>query len=329
MIPFPSLEHGTRSGLSATYDIRARLEGATTGNARAENSVDLCTLRSNIAYVPAGICSAAIGGENTGGTGTHTLYAGGKNNHTNQGSYCSISGFYNHSNTGTHCLISGHYNNSNTGNSCSISGFYNHSNDGNYCSISGNKNHTNSGYSCSISGYNNHTNSGNYCSISGNNNHTNTGGYCSISGRNASNNALDYARVHGGNTNARIIDLVAQITTADANATELLLGGEANNRIVIPDRSAWNVDVRFVAKTDTGAHAAIQNFTGLIVRDGASTTYAAGTSDGAITEIGTAATVTFAVSADDTNEALKLEVTRDGATNVRCSARIQLTQVDY
>ena len=122
--------------------------------------------------------------------------------------------------------------------------------------------------------------------------------------------------------------MVAQITTANTNPTELLLGGTGGTRIIIPDQSAWNVDVRFVAKTATGANAAIQNFTGVIVRDGTSTTYAAGTSDAAITEVGTT-NAAFAVAADDTNESLKLTVTSGAAGLLRASARIQLTQIDY
>ena len=71
----------------------------------------------------------------------------------------------------------------------------------------------------------------------------------------------------------------------------------------------------------------MQNFTGLIVRAGSTTTYAAGTSDAAITEIGTS-NAAFAVAADDTNEALKLTVTATSGT-LRASARVQLTQVDF
>ena len=377
---------GTAQGTDGTYDIEAADEGATAGNARGENSVDLCTKRSNAAYVPSGICSANIAGENIGGSGTHSLISG-KNNHTNTGKHCIISGSYNYTNSGDsciisgsynysnsgdycnisglgnsgnsgsrcliagyylrtnsgkHCIISGSYNYSNSGDYCSISGYFNNTNTGDYCSISGSSNssnigtycsisglsnYSNSGTHCSIDGYNNNSNTGDYCSISGVANNTNSGNYCLITGSFAASNALDYARVHGGNNNARIIDLVAQRNSSGTGATELLLGGALGTRIIIPDQSAWNVDVRFVAKTATGANAAIQNFTGVIVRDGTSTTYAAGTSDAAITEIGTT-NAAFTVSADDTNEALKLTVAASSGT-LRASARIQLTQVDY
>ena len=132
--------------------------------------------------------------------------------------------------------------------------------------------------------------------------------------------------MHGGNTNARLIDLVAQINSSGTGATELLLGGSSGTRIIIPDQSAWSCEIHFVAKTATGAHASMQRVHGLLVRDGTATTWAAGVAETQV-NIGTS-NATFAVSGDDTNEALKLTVTAASGT-VRCVASIKLTQVDY
>ena len=148
-----------------------------------------------------------------------------------------------------------------------------------------------------------------------------------ISGRGASSNALDYARVHGGNTGARIIDLVAQITTASTSPTELLLGDAGGTRIIIPDGSAWMFDIHFVAKTSSGVNAKMGNRTGIIARSGATTTCGTVNTIGTDQEIGTT-NATFAVAADDTNEALQLTVTCSSG-DVKCVARVQLTQVDY
>ena len=51
---------GVVQGLDATYDIQPVNEGATAGNARGENSVDLCTSRSNAYYVTEGANSGAV-----------------------------------------------------------------------------------------------------------------------------------------------------------------------------------------------------------------------------------------------------------------------------
>ena len=189
---------GATSQVDGTYGIEATAEGATAGNARGENSVDLCTKRSNAAYVPSGICSMNAAGEDNGGSGTHSLISG-KNNHTNTGNYCSISGYYNHTNSGYHCITSGRNNHTNTGWYCSISGRNNYQNSGNYCSISGYNNHTNTGTHCSISGSYNYSNSGNYCNISGQYNYTNSGTHCSISGRLNSGNSGTHCNISGNN----------------------------------------------------------------------------------------------------------------------------------
>ena len=325
------------------------------GSNNHTNTASYCSISGQYNNGNSGHYTSISGKSNYSNSGQYSLISGDQN-HTNSGTRCSISGQNNHTNSGTRCTISGYGNHTNSGNRCSISGNNNRTNSGSYCSISGYGNHTNSGHSCSISGYGNysntgthcsisgyghHTNSGKYCQISGNYNHTNSGygcqisggsnssnsgDYCQISGRNAANNALDYARVHGGKVNARLIDLVAQINSSGTGATELLLGGTGGDRIIIPDQSAWSCEIHFVAKTATGAHASMQRVHGLLVRDGTATTWAAGVAETQV-NIGTS-NATFAVAADDTNEALKLTVTAASGT-VRCVANIKLTQVDY
>ena len=294
-----------------------------TGTDKQEGNHCLISGKNN--FNNSGGYSSISGEYNYSNSGTHCSISG-RLNSTNSGTHCQISGTNNASNSGNYCQISGQSNSTNSGTHCQISGKSNFSNSGTHCSISGEYNYSNSGTHCSISGRLNSTNSGDYCSISGNNNASNTGHYCSISGRSASSNALDYARVHGGSSNARLIDLVAQINSVSTTATELLLGGTGGSRIVIPDQSAWACEIHFVAKTDTGANASMQRVHGLLVRDGTSTTWGAGVAETQV-DIGTS-NATFTVSADDTNEALKLEVTCSSGT-VKAVATLRLTQVDY
>ena len=289
-------------------------------------------------------CSIS-GYSNSGNTGNYNSISGGSN-HTNTGTYNSISGGFNHSNAGTHCSISGanNYNNSgsfssisgwnsggNSGNYCSISGGTNNSNSGNYCSISGGNNINNSGNYCNISGYNNNTNSGTYCSISGYDHHTNTGNYCSISGGYAPNNNLDYARVHGGGSNARVIDLVAKASTTNTTPKAITLGGVvegAAGSIIIPADTAWAFTVHVVAVDVTGSFANSKKFSfdGLVLNDAGTVTVSSAT-------LGTDATQgTFtgsvALSADTTNDALRIMATGIGTDTIRWTARVELTQVN-
>ena len=97
--------------------------------------------------------------------------------------------------------------------------------------------------------------------------------------------------------------MVAQIDSTGGGAVELLLGGSGGTRVIIPDQSAWACEVHFVAKTATGANASMQRVHGLLVRDGANTTWDAGVVETQI-DRGTS-NATFAVAADNMVERLK------------------------
>jgi hypothetical protein len=86
-------------------------------------------------------------------------------------------------------------------------------------------------------------------------------------------------------------------------------------------------DVHFVAKTATGANAKMAHRTGVIVRDGTSTSIGTVNTIGTDQEVGTT-NATFGCAADDTNEALQVWC-NVGSGTCRAVARIQLTQVDY
>jgi len=250
-------------------------------------------------------------------------------NHTNSGDYCLISGLRNYSNSGNGCQISGDNNNTNTGSYCLISGYSNGNNEGEQCQISGSSNSYNSGDNCLISGYNNSSNSGDGCFISGYSNDSNSGDYCLISGNSASSNALSYARVHGGSQFSRIIDVVAKAATTNATPTTLTLGGlteDATNRINIPANSTWSFIATIVARQTSSANAKTFTRRGLIGNNGGAVTISALDTIGTDHVLGTLA-VTAAITADDTNDALKIVGTGIAATNIKWTAQVNITQV--
>ena len=235
----------------------------------------------------------------TANTGINSVIAG-ANNYSNSGAYCQISGYNNYGNSGTHCQISGYFNNNNSGNYCSISG------------------------------YSNHTNSGSHCQISGAGHNYNTGTHCQISGSEAAYNTLSYARIHGGGSYARIIDLVAKAFTTDATPTTLTLGGAAEdstNRINIPLDTAWLFTANIVARDSTSG-TKFQSWTrqGLIYNAAGTTTLDGLTGIGADRDVGTLG-VTIAITADDTNDALRIEGIGVAETNIHWTAQINITQV--
>ena len=275
-----------------------------------------------------GVDSFISGSNNYSNSGSHCQISG-SNNYSNSGSHCQISGSYNFSNSGIYCSISGNYNNTNTGLYCSISGYSNSSNSGDYCQISGNYNFSNSGNSCQISGTVNHTNSGNFCQISGYYNFSNSGTHCSISGSLASFNTLSYARIHGGGDFARIIDVVAKAATTNDTPTTLTLGGAvegSTNRINIPANSTWSFTATIVARQTSTANAKTWTRRGLIGNNGGAVTISALDTIGTDHVLGTLA-ASIAITADNTNDALKIVGTGVAATNIVWTAQVNITQV--
>jgi hypothetical protein len=314
-----------------------------SGSGNSSNSGTHCQISGAGNHTNSGTHSQISGAGNHTNSGTHCSISG-AGSHTNTGNHCSISGSGNYGNTGTSCQISGAGNRSNTGTHCSISGSGNYGNTGNYCSISGQNNHTNVGTNCQIGGGYNHGNSGTYCQISGDSNYSNTGthcqiggGYnysnsgthCQISGSNANSNALSYARVHGGTEFARIVDLVAKAATTNATPTTLTLGGaeeDTTNRIKIPANSTWSFTATVVARETATANAKTWTRRGLIGNNGGAVTISALDTIGTDHVLGTLA-ASIAITADNTNDALKIVGTGVVAKNIKWTAQVNITQV--
>ncbi len=337
-----------------------------TGSSNYSNSGHYCVIGGYQNVTNTGVGCAIFGQGNNTNSGTYSSITG-SNNYSNAGDFCSISGTYNygntltadycmitgqqnHTNSGSHCLIAGNGNNSNSGTHCSFSGSDHYSNSGNYCDISGGGNDTNTGGWCSIAGSGNHHNSGDYCSISGSNNysnsgdsclitgdsnHTNSGNYSVLTGKQSSN-ALQGAVVHSAgrfaaNGDAQIRTLVSRNATTGVDTdTELFLdGATATKRMVIPTNTAWNFEC-FIVATHQGM-ANIQRFkrTGLIVNDGGTVTMAAEETMDTDLTIGTPGALSVDIEADDTNDALIIQVTGVAVTNIRWVAKTQLTEVSY
>ena len=104
---------GTVQGTDHTYDIEATNDGATDGNARGENSVDLCTERNAAAKVASGSNSGIIAGQNNTASGTHSGIYVGKDN-TASGGYSTILGGLSNTASGDYSTALGYYNTTNS-----------------------------------------------------------------------------------------------------------------------------------------------------------------------------------------------------------------------
>ena len=137
---------GTVQGTDGTYDIQATNEGATAGNARGENSVDLQTdrgLATQVASSPNCVIGGGLNNTASGGYGKSTV-SGGEGN-TASGSFAFIGG-------GLDNTASGY-------NGSTVAGGSNNTASGSYTTIGGGSGHTASGtYSAILGGSGNSTN---------------------------------------------------------------------------------------------------------------------------------------------------------------------------
>ena len=126
-------------------------------------------------------------------------------------------------------------------------------------------------------------------------------------------------------------DLVAIASTTDTTPTALTLEGNsegATGSLIIPIDTAWAFTVHVVAIDVTNGFANSKKFSfdGLALNDGGTVTVTSST-------LGTDAsqgtfTGSVALSADTTNDALRIMATGIGTDTIRWTARVELTQVD-
>jgi hypothetical protein len=114
--------------------------------------------------------------------------------------------------------------------------------------------------------------------------------------------------------------------TADDAATEIFLFNVTNQRAVVPATKTWAFVLTAVARSSSGTDNAMYVRRGMIKRDGANNTTLVGAVDAVYTNE-TNAAWDIDVSADDTNESLKVTVTGAAATNIRWVAKVELTEV--
>jgi hypothetical protein len=119
--------------------------------------------------------------------------------------------------------------------------------------------------------------------------------------------------------------LVAKATTTDAaTSTEMFLG--SSDRMTLVDGETWFFTIHVIAReTDQLGRSCAYEVKGVIERSGDTTTLV----DSTNTDWGPSGTPfgTVTVTADDTNESLKIAVTGVASTTIRWVARVETTQV--
>jgi len=309
--------------------------------------------RNNIVAGYAGVIG---GGRNNEIQSTNCLYAfvgaGRYNkilNSASKGNYSGVlCGSYNEI-SGDESAIGTGYDNDISADRCFIGSGYQNVVSADYGFIGSGQGHSIAGTHSVIAGGYDHTVSSGagYVCIGGGYQHTASADYVFIGGGYGNEVTADVATVPGGYYgkaglygqvahasgrfaamgDAQTSVLVARNSTTDAaTSTELFLNG-SSARMTLNDGDTWFFTINVVARETNGSQRSCAYETkGVIERTGSTTTLVNSSSNSwgpSGTPFGSCT-----VSADDTNDSLKIAVTGVASTTIRWVARIELTQVN-
>lgn len=282
---------------ASTKAIKVATEVGTTGNARGTNAVDLQVSRSSATQVASGDYSFNIGRDCT----TSGDYSTASGFDTTASAFASTAG-------GNESIASGIYSLA-KGRECTASGDYSTA-IGRDCTASGDYSF-NIGMDC--------TASGDYSTASGNESTSYLTGQFSNSG--------DKIILSGDSQYSR---LVVRERTTDATPKVMTLGADGTlTRMVIPSDKAWRYNIELIGvESATGDTYSITHV-GTIKRDGSTTSLVGTDSTQNENSDAGASGWSSAVTADDTNESLKIEVTGEASHTINWCATVHLTEVGF
>lgn len=297
-------------------NIQAIDEGTPAGNARGQDSVDLQQSRSATTQVASGGGATIAGGDKNTADGIESAVGGGQLNDA----------------SGLRATIGGGNSNTANGSTSVIAGGRGNIASDTYCTVGGGQNNVASSTNSTVGGGESNTASSVYSTVVGGNGNIASAGYSTVVGGFYGVADLQGMVAHANGRfsvagDAQSATLVARNTTADATPVELFLNGSTIRAVLTADK-AWAFRIDVIAFV-SGGDAASFHFEGAIKRDGANnTSLIGGVSKSSHKDAGASAWDAD-VTADDTNEALKIQVTGAAATSIRWVATIQLTQVAY
>jgi hypothetical protein len=306
-------------------------DGTTTGgNARGANAVDLQTIRNATDDVASGSGSVIGGGQNNKSSGNQSVVCGGLNN-TSTGFQTFVGGGINNNASGAQAaaIVGGQGNNNNQrlsfigGGTANSIGF-----GGGESFIGGGRSNSCSGDGSVICGGGSGNVGAPFYSVG----NTTTEDFTGILGGWAAKADRYGQQVHAngsfaGNAtgDAQRARFVMRNKTTNDTATELFLDG-SSTRLSIPSGKYLTGTINIAGIKSDGSAAAsyIRQFS---IKNVAATTSLVGT----VNTIGTdeAASTSISITADDTNDALKVEVTGIAAETWRWVASVDVVEVAY
>ncbi|MCM2313223.1 MAG: DUF2793 domain-containing protein [Steroidobacteraceae bacterium] len=276
----------------------------TGGNKRGARAVDWQLQRSAAAQVASGANAVVAGGQRNTASDINATVSGGTTNTASS----------------TNATVGG-----GTANTAS----------GSASSVGGGGSNTASGVNSTIAGGNNNSASAERATVGGGGENTANGGYsCVPGGRHGTVRGIFGARAFasGGNTGIyQERQLVSRARTTNATVTRLTSDAAAagtTNQLVLPSSSAFAFRGQVLARNESTGDASRWDVFGLAKNVGG-TCSMVGTPTVTMThqDAGLAALV-VAVSADNTNKAIAIDVTGIAATNIKWVASIQTVETE-
>jgi hypothetical protein len=307
--------------------------GDITGTVTCCNAGPFSTIGGGFRNKASAFYSTVSGGRINTACGSTSTVSGGLSN-TASGYYSTVGGGDSNTASGYYSIVSGGRSNAACGSNSTVSGGYGNTACETLSAVGGGGSNTASGYSSTVSGGQNNTASGSCSTVSGGYNNTASGSYSTLGGGIYAK-ASRYGEVahaagrFAANGDAQHSTFVARKNTTDATANvELFLDG-VDDRMILTAETTWTFDIKLSAYNDTDNTTAWWIIRGGIRRNAANSTTLIGSLIEERDYEGTMSGTSAAVTADDTNESLKIAVTGLASKNIRWVAVVDVAQVSW
>jgi len=318
---------------ATTLAIQPTDEGVTTGNARGASAVDLQTKKSTPTQIASGTYSVISGGDRNTASGSKSTVSGGQVN-ISSGDYSTVSGGGSNNATGGSSTVGGGVSNNASYDYAVVSGGISNNATGGSSTVGGGGSNNATGlYSVNGGGQNN-ISSGNYSTVGGGGNNNATGLYSVNGGGRYNYTYLLGQSIHGGYNasygNARQSSyLTMQKTTTDGTIAECFLDN-SSARAVLQTDSTWGFEIKVLAtnSANNSQNAYFRRF-GLIYNDGGTVALESSIfADGGDIVNSALTGIIPTISADDTNNSLKVQVTGLAGINIIWQIKIALVEIE-
>jgi hypothetical protein len=298
-----------------------------------------------------GACSTVSGGAENTASGSYSTVGGGGGlfgGNTASGSCSTVSGGRCNCAAGRSSTVSGGYSNTASGYYSTVGGGRTNTSTANYSTVAGGSSNNANGCNSFVGGgYSNYA--GNFSTVSGGYDNTANTSYATISGGVTNSACACYSTVVGGyqakasrhgevahaagqfaqNGDAQHSTFVARKNTTDATANVELFLDNSAQRMILTAETTWTFDIKLSAYNDTDNTTAWWIIRGGIRRNAANGTTLIGSLIEERDYEGTMSGTSAAVTADDTNESLKIAVTGLASKNIRWVAVVDVAQVSW